>query len=147
MVKFIGSKKIDLKTIKDFEEKNSLTLPEIYRNFLFENNGSYPNFGRFKTLDNKECSVVDTFLGLGVEEYKNLDFYWSIYKSRIPNGFFPIAFDPGGNLILLTLDEERKMSGVYFWDHEKELESSNSKLSSVTKIAHSLDSFINILFE
>jgi hypothetical protein len=42
--------------------------------------------------------------------YKKLD----IYEDRIPNGFLPIASDPGGNLFLLVLIEDVNGS-VFFW--------------------------------
>ena len=90
-------------------------MPSQYREFLKINNGGVPD----KTWFNEMVDVSE-FLGVGVANDFDLVEVYSIYQARIPDGFLPVAQTEGGNLILLSASEGDQ--GVYFWDHEEELE-------------------------
>jgi len=67
---------------------------------------------------------MEVFLGLGDDPA------WDIaalaldtYEGQIPEGWVPIALDPGGNLLLLGSDDVG--SRIFAWDHE------HSELSQV----------------
>jgi hypothetical protein len=135
---------VDQGLIDSFEKKFSIKLPEEYRFFLKKYNGGYPEPDSFSFNDAADGSTVDRFLGLGVGEYSNLEKYLHTYRSRIPKRLFPIAHDPGGNLVLIGLFGP-ELNKIYFWDHELEAEESEPDMSNVYFLANDLDEFLNSL--
>ncbi|MGB4776528.1 MAG: SMI1/KNR4 family protein [Daejeonella sp.] len=126
----------------DFEQENSITLPNDYREFLLTYNG-----GEFtKNVNNYPDTVVTYVLGmhngpLYASLYKHID----IFKNRIPFGSFPIATDPFGNLFLMSLDPSGH-GNIYFWDHEGEpVEQDGHYVTNCYFVAYSFSEFINNL--
>jgi len=81
-----------------------------------------------------------------VGEHSNLEKYLVTYSERIPKNLFPIAHDPGGNLIVIGLSgtEQNK---VYFWDHEREADDYEPDMSNVHLLANDFDEFLGLLHE
>ena len=48
-----------------------------------------------------------------------MEYVLRTFQGRLPKGFFPIARDPGGNLIGLLTQGKHK-GKIAFWDHEQE---------------------------
>lgn len=107
--------------LASFEAKCGGKLPQEYRAFLLAANGGRPVKRRFSFLDNgkRTESVVDWFFGDCDDPDYGLVSNLEVYEGRIPNGWLPVATDPFGNLILLSL--KGNVSGIVsFWDHERE---------------------------
>src|SRR5260221_2771351 len=127
MVLFIQLKpSINNFQIEEIEKQLGFDFPESYKNHLIKFNGGRctPNIYNFLENGKKTESCVDWFLAIHDGPYNNLKKYISMYKTehkRMPNHIFPIAHDPGGNLICIScgkLDYEH----VFFWDHENEVD-------------------------
>ena len=102
------------KRIIEIEEKYGITLPEQYRKFLLEYNGGDTPDTNYKA--GRASTVVRGFYGFGEVEHnfdkQNLQ-EWS------DRGLFPIACDPFGNEIAISLEAE-SYGSIYFLDHEKD---------------------------
>jgi hypothetical protein len=122
-------------------------LPKDYKNFLLKFNGGVPNKNYFYFKDSDFGSQVDYFFGVKKDENFNLLMNIKMYEERIPQNFIPIADDPGGNLVLISVKGPDR-GKVYFWDHEMEAdEGEKPDYSNLTLIADSFDEFINSLHE
>ena len=130
--------------IKKFEQIIEYKLPEDYTQFLLKYNGGIPKKTDFdyEGIDGEESSVVQLFLSLGDQHSENIkqDYNYYLGEGRILEGIVPIAYDPFGNLICLSLVEET-YNQIWFWDHELEEEENN--LFFVTK---TFNDFIKILY-
>ena len=59
---------------------------------------------------------LDTLYAVGAsEDWNPVALLADIYLDRLPEGFLPIASDPGESLLLLGT---RERAGAYVWDHE-----------------------------
>jgi len=130
--------------IAAFEKGLGRPLPPQYRQFLISYNGGRPKIDEFG-IPGQGSSQANFFYGIDVgkdykcyELKKNVD----VLKGRIPNELLPIADDPGGNQICISLSPD-DCGRVYFWDHEKELEPDQT----VIPLADSFDEFIDSLRE
>lgn len=139
-----GSNKLD--EIERLEELIGSRLPRAYREFLLQHNGGYPEPDGFLFKDLSDGSSIDRFLGVDVGEHSNIDKYLVTYQERIPDGFFPIAHDPGGNLVLIGVTG-RHSGNVYFWDHENEADGSAPDMSNMHLVAGDFSDFLNNLYE
>lgn len=140
-------KAINEADISATENSLNFKLPETYRKFLLKYNGGRPVPDSFKFKNKTHGSSVDWFLGIDENESNNLIEYLKIYKNRIPHNFFPIASDPGDNLICISVggSDDGK---IYFWDYEREDDSADTPdYSNVILIADTFDEFINNLYE
>lgn len=127
-----------------FEKGIDLKLPEDYKEFIIRNNGGYPTLTKFLFTDtrgNPSESLVDYFFPVGTDFMYNVGALYDFMKSedRLPNGMLPIAYDPFGNMVCISLSGEAHGS-VYFWDHELEFEENNLSI-----IANSFSDFIFML--
>lgn len=129
-----------------FERDYGINLPEHYRDFIKEHNGGYPIPDCFSFGDNDDGSLVDKFLGIDCGEHSNLEKYWVTYSSRIPKHFFPIAHDPGGNLVCIGVLEPY-IGRIYFWDHEFETDGSEPDMTNMHLISETLESFLDNLYD
>jgi len=137
---------ISANTIESIETRLSIELPTSYRMFLEKYNGGYPEPDGFMFKDESSGSSVDRFLGIDVGPHSNLENYLAVYDGRIPINMFPIAHDPGGNLVLICLSGNKK-DKIYFWDHECEADGWEPDKSNVHLVADDFDEFISSLFE
>lgn len=126
-------------------------IPEQYRKFFCafggQAPGGYAYFGFLSPHPTMKRGVIDVFFG--VIPGDSYDIFWNLqtYKGRIPSKLLPIASDPGGNIICLSL-QGQDLGSVYFWDHSREEDVGGNEepgFSNVYLIARSLDEFINSL--
>lgn len=130
--------------------QNSLKieLPEEYLAFLRTCNGGSPQPDGFRRPRAKEPLVyVHRFLEVSNDEDASLVENFKLYKRKhrwLPENLVPIATDPGGSLICLSVAGKDR-GGVYFWDHEQASErelNDPSDYEDVTLIAKSFDKFL-----
>lgn len=139
-------------TLDGLEKRRGLRLPQPYRQFLLLNNGGRPDkcVFQYQTQDGRcGSSFVDTFFSVYEGEYHNWDSYFDTYKSwrkRVPDNLIPIADDPGGNLVLLSVSGE-DVGNVYFWDHHKESRTGEPTWDNVYPIAKTFPDFLDSLRE
>lgn len=132
--------------LMNLERELGMEIPVEYRKFLRDYNGGYPQPDGFDFADGSDGSSIDRFLGISDSKNEDIIEYFNNYKSRIPDGYFPIAKDPGGNLILVK--EDSPGSEVYFWDHENEAEDGASPgMNNMHLISLFFNDFINNLYE
>ncbi|KZL15445.1 SMI1 / KNR4 family protein [Pseudovibrio axinellae] len=138
---------LDEAGLATLEKKLGLALPADYRSFLSQQNGGRPVPECFSFLDDDgpySDSLVDWFLSVGTDDPSDLLDYCSMYveDERVPSHMLPIAHDPFGNLILLSLSGD-DAGAIYFWDHENEGDADYSNLNYIGK---NLDHFLERLF-
>lgn len=116
-------------------------LPIEYRSFLKESNGGRPDKACFeisKRNGTKEGSLINCFLGICGIKSLNIESSWNACTHRIAPTLLPIATDPFGNKVLLSLVGETR-GRIYFFDHEK------FGPSARTEIARSFSDFTEML--
>jgi SMI1/KNR4 family protein SUKH-1 len=135
--------------IRQIERQLDTALPDDYVEFL-QDYGCYA-FDHHVTFTFQEKypggnkGVVNVFFGVDPGETYNLWSNYIDYQGRVPSNLLPIANDPGGNLICLSVTSEDKGT-VYFWDHEEESsEEEELRYANVYRVADSFTSFINSL--
>jgi cell wall assembly regulator SMI1 len=144
---------ITISQIEEIENEVGLNFPENYKNHLLKYNGGQcdPNNFYFDENGILNQSSLDWFLAIYDGEFDNLKSYIQIYKEdekRMPYHIIPIAHDPGGNLICLSCGVI-DYGYIYFWDHEKEVdysESDDSDYSNLILIANDINDFLERLF-
>lgn len=112
-------------------------LPPEYREFLLELNGGKPAAPRFRVGNG--WSRIHYFYGLGTGfAYSDIEDGLVTFAGRIPERMIPVAADPGGNQLLLSLAGEDR-GVVYFWDHEEEYrnEDEPERMLNVRRVAGS----------
>ncbi len=125
-------------------------IPGPYRQFLLEHNGGFPESSDFEMSGWEEgetdSSAVRMFLGIDMEEETfGLPYVLETFGDRIPARMFPIAWDPGGNLILMVASGS-EAGKIYFWDHEREAgEGKPPTEQNLQFIAASFDAFLDKL--
>ncbi|MFV0505587.1 MAG: SMI1/KNR4 family protein [Bacteroidales bacterium] len=132
--------------IQELENKLNFEFSSEYKKHLLKINGGRcnPNIFSFEENGSITESSVDWFLALYEGEFDNLEDYFNIYKideKRMPDSFFPIAHDPGGNLICMDTTDSK----IYFWNHECEVnysQSDDNDRSNLYLIADNLNDFI-----
>ncbi|MEL6850488.1 MAG: SMI1/KNR4 family protein [Bacteroidota bacterium] len=135
--------------IKELELKLNFKFPDSYKDHILKNNGGRcePNVFFFEEQGTSSNSSVDWFLAIYDGEYDNLENYFVMYKiaeERMPNSLFPIAHDPGGNLICMDSRDGK----IYFWDHEKEPSHKNPIFNgweNVYFVSNSINEFLKNL--
>ena len=137
-----GSLKI--KELENFENENSIRLPEDYRNFLIKLNGGTP----IKPYLTQVETDINTFFGI-VDEPDWFSLFDAItdYEGRIPEYTMPIADDSFGNLFIIGFGE-KNYGQVAFWDHEKESEEKDGGydyFDNITILANSFVEFVKKL--
>ncbi|MCU0540569.1 MAG: SMI1/KNR4 family protein [Oscillatoriaceae cyanobacterium Prado104] len=141
---------ISVAQIREIERRLGMQLPQCYIDFLLNYNVGFPEKSGFLYCSEKanQLGAVNRFLGIHNGKYNNLNDYLMLYKERekrIPSNLIPIATDPGGNLICLSIDGN-DLGNVYFWDHDLEAEDeSEVNYSNVYFIANSLEEFLHNL--
>jgi hypothetical protein len=136
------------KVLEALEQVWGFKLPSSYRTFILKYNGGVPiNDTFYFKNDLSRGALIQIFLGVTPEKNANLLKHLQTYQGRIPNAMFPIAYDPGGNLILLAVKGPDR-GKIFFWDHENEVDSDLDEVprySNLTLIADSFNEFLSIL--
>lgn len=129
------------------EAELGLSLPEQYKRFLLNYNGGYPEPDAFPIQNNPSDThgLVHYFLCIKKDDIYNLMTYVTRFRGRVPGELLPIAVDPGGNLICLSVVGANR-GQVYFWEHEEEApEGELPGYGNVYLVADSFDQFFNDL--
>jgi cell wall assembly regulator SMI1 len=98
--------------IADFEKKAGFKLPHDYKQFLLDHNGGVPENTLFDIPDCASAALIGHFLGLERPK-ESISFWMNELSDDLPEGFMPIGFDPGGNVILMDITDE---GTIYYWD-------------------------------
>ena len=144
--------KLSEEELAKFEEQIGFTLPISYRKFLLAYNGGNPSpYFYVVPKWHYQQSLVNEFNGIDPDGEHIIDLRETIelLASRLPKGFIPIAGDPGGNCVLISLDGPT-YGKIYFWDHENEPEDCTENLSDYANIywlADDFEDFLNNLKE
>jgi cell wall assembly regulator SMI1 len=132
--------------LKAMELKLGIEFPQPYRRWLLKYNGGQPSPGRFRYKHESgpyTDGSVAWFYAIYEGKASNLWNTFQIYKSpppRMPGELVPIATDPFGNEIVISVSGQNQ-GKVYFWDHEEETIPPSYKNCHL--IADSFDEFIN----
>jgi len=152
MIKFYNTKpQLHEAQIKNLESKLHFKFPKEYKEHLLKFNGGKcePPVFTFKENGEFTNSMVGWFFAIYEGEYDNLYDYFKFLKideKRMPTTIFPIADDPGGNMICMDAMDGK----IYFWDHEREVDYSiydDSNRDNLYFIANSLKDFLSGLKE
>ena len=134
----------------ELESEGGFTIPENYVHFL-ERYGccgfdDYVDFSFLETYPKDDRGLISAFFGVVPGDTYDLMRNFHIYKHRMPHNLLPIAVDPGGNIICLSV-KGVNMGYVFFWDHNEETTSRDQELnySNLYLLARSFDDFINSL--
>jgi len=120
-------------------------MPDDFRRFLLKYNGGMP-FPYYYDVQGwqEPHAAVNEFNGILPGLYNDIEVNLENRKGRLPEGFIPIANDPGGNTLLLSLVDET-LGKVYFWDHENEPYERGVALKDYPNIYWVADSFNQLL--
>ena len=136
--------------LKSIESKYGFNFPSQYRAFLLQHNGGRPEPARFQFLDANgpySDSLVNWFLAIYDGECDNFEKAFRALKVehvRIPQNLVPIADDPFGNMICISVSGD-DVGAVYFWDHEKDADCRVAlppTRDNFDLIAHSFNEFL-----
>ena len=116
--------------LEAFERSLGTALPAPYRRHLSKHNGGYVDGARRLCLLHHVFGVHD---GPAWAQFRDRA---KAYGGLVPSRLLPIADDPGGNLICLSLSGPDR-GAVYFWDHE----SGASPEQSLTLLAPNFPAF------
>ena len=123
------------KAIKEIDPK--LTIPDSYKEFMFENNG-----GSFVEYILKDTPAGDLVVSSFYPWDKDREISLNVVlenSEEINEGFLPFADDPGGNYYLLNLNHEGN-GQVYYWLHDSEFENGDNKVLLFDTFAYFLNS-------
>ena len=133
--------------IASVESQLGFSLPGDYRNFLLSHNGGRPEPRGFAIESDKpnDRSVVHYFFCANKGDVYDLVTWAKRARGRIPANLLPVALDPFGNLICLSVSGGER-GKVYFWDHEREAgESDSPGYDNVYFVADSFRDFLDSL--
>lgn len=138
---------LTLEKLDEVQQRLQLEFPAEYREFLLKYNGGKPTPNTFTFTDHsgkQSDSLVHYFLAIYGNHIDDLAVEYSdlLSDERILPHLVPIANDPFGNLIVLSVGGEDQ-GKVYFWDHEIEPETVGYENMSL--IADSFTEFLNML--
>jgi hypothetical protein len=107
--------------IRQVEERLGIRLPHDYENFLLLHNGGQPDPQMFSIqgCGQDDHATASFFFGIGGDENIDLEANRRIYQGRVPSDILPIASDPGGNLLCISVSGKND-GKLYFWTHEEE---------------------------
>lgn len=141
---------ISSKEIEMIEKYVGLNFPDEYKEHLLKFNGGRctPNIFRFIENGKESCSRISCFMAIYEGTYDSLKWCIDIFKisaKRMPEHILPIADDPFGNQICISCGR-LDYGYIYFWDHENEVdysESGDDDYFNLYLIAQSFSEFLN----
>lgn len=122
-------------SLEAIEARIGVKLPDEYRAFLLQSNGG--SFARHIVVlpDGGGRTVLNYMLGTAGGSYDIMTDYDDLRSmDRIPVASLPIADDPGGNLFIVSL-EQQTYGSIYFWDHEQEPSDGGSTIAEFPNMA------------
>jgi SMI1-KNR4 cell-wall len=135
--------------ILELETKIRVPLPGTYKDFLMQYNGGKPEPNEFIYVENshEKYAILQRFLGISERSYSNLYGYIETFKEheeRIPSNLIPIAHDPGGNLICISVMGE-DIGKVYFWERDGEADIDGGEVADYSNVYWIADSFTDFI--
>lgn len=139
--------------VVEIENGLGIKFPEDYKAFIIQTNGGIPEedmlydfYDEVSELEN--TSIIRKFFSLYVDDTilkNNLKVIYTTMRNEetIPADMLPIADDPTGNIISLSLNKE-DYGFIYYLNHEFEDVDTGYLVKS--KIANSFKEFINCLY-
>ena len=148
-----SAEQIKAEDIAEFENEVGIKFPEDYKRFMLKSNGGTPKeewlydfFDEVTEADN--TSVIREFFSLFSDDTVKMGNLKKIYKTMtyeemIPDDMLPIADDPGGNVIAISLNKD-DYGYMYFINHEYDDLDTGYLVKS--KIAESMSDFLDVLY-
>lgn len=143
-------KKINNEEILKLEKKINGKLSDEYKDFLLENNGGYVDdyLVTSKFIENDSTASEKYYQSTSPDRFYNIDelleeYEDNIYDPVLPDGYISIAYDTGGNQIVICIDDSSDNGKIYFANHE--LYDSLTGFWIITKLYDSFNEFINSL--
>lgn len=131
----------------DLESRLIVNLPDDYVEFISKTNGGYSSNGDLVIhIPETNDELIINFL-LGINSNENFDIIgWNEeYRIEMPNSTFIFGIEIGGGKFIYITEGQDK--GVYFWDSNHSLESSEID-ENVYFLAASFEEFLSlIMFE
>lgn len=113
-----------------FEETLGASLPEPYRAHMLDHNGGYVRGAR-------QLNIMHHVFGIhNGPDWARFPDRARIYDGLVPQRLLPIADDPGGNLICISLSGSDR-GAICFWDHER----ASDPIGGVTMLAPDFAAF------
>jgi len=102
-----------------FESASGYSLPEDFKNWLLEHNGSCPDPQEIPLIDGF-ILVINAFVSFSEKDTSNAFSVLKFMKEdRSLEGIIPIAEDYGGNYVCLRYSSKNDEPDIIFWDHEE----------------------------
>lgn len=134
----VRNKAVD-NTIEKVENRLDVVLPSDLRDCILEFNGGRPTPYLFDFSDRKQVVFANLLDFSLMKEINVLSIYESV-KNRMIELVYPIASEPGGDLICLDYREGKdKTPKIAYWDHELAFE------DPATAIFYICDTFTELL--
>lgn len=127
--------------IQEFEQRHSLFLPPVYKQFLLQTNGGMPCPQACETASHFRIGVLQLY-SLDDDFPYDLDnaCLSTDWEEAYENGYLQIGHDPGGSGILMsTRDPDR--GAIYFFEREEAIRPKGGAV----QIANSFGQFIDSL--
>lgn len=125
--------------IEQLEARLGSPLPGPYRSFLRRSNGGDPASSNHYLEDPSPGLEVRYFLGLGLDDFADINSTMGNLEGGIPAGTLPIAEAAQGDMVLLSIVGDAP-GAVLYWDHERE-----GLPGEVTHLADDFDEFLERL--
>jgi hypothetical protein len=125
------------------EKALGVSLPEGFRSFLLETNGGRVVAGGICRAreDGEKITRVAQFLGVSEVDFESLQRCTQDLQGRIDPTLVAVAYDGGGNLILLSCGGQSR-GRVFFADLETLDEEKPATYESLTCLADSFPEFL-----
>lgn len=148
-----GATKVSEEDVIKIENGLGTNFPEDYKSFIINTNGGTPKedmlydfYDEVSGLEN--TSIIRKFFSLYVDDTilkNNLKVIYNTMKNEgaLPSDMIPIADDPIGNIIGLSVNKD-DYGFIYYLNHEFEDVETGYLIKS--KIANSFKSFIDCLY-
>jgi SMI1-KNR4 cell-wall len=112
-----GGPKISNEIVAEFERRNDMRLPRVYREFLLAHNGGRPERDLLAVPGCKASPIarISFFYGIGGPlGFECYDLDWNVewYADRLGEGLLSIASTEGSDKICMSLPS----GGIVFWD-------------------------------
>jgi len=134
---------IESDVVRSVERQWGIQFPQEYVECVQEFHGGRPSLECFDFPRRKEA-VLNHLLGFVDGADLTITQVYDSVKDRLPDGVFPFADDPFGNLICFDYRNATTSSpSVVFWDHEVAFSDRERATSHVT---NSFNEFVNMLY-
>lgn len=139
--------------VNKIEKDLGIKLPTDYKSFITHTNGGIPEvdmlydfYDEVSQLEN--TSIIRRFFSLYVDDNtlrNNMKVIYNIMRKEesVPVDIIPIADDPAGNIICMSLNKD-DYGFIYYLNHEFEEAETGYLMKS--KIANSFKNFVECLY-